>query len=147
MYTLIQGDSRHRSVEQEGKEGVDQTVRSGAADEGQERENTAEEMRDERYPSRNRSARKKLGDYVVCSVDNQTDAALDYCYKTGVNVPSMFEQARDSDDCVQWKRAMDDELEALVDSDTFELIHLPEGRKCIGGRWVYAVKQGPVERK
>ena len=28
-------------------------------------------------------------------------------------------------------------------NDTFELTHLPEGRKVVGGRWVYTVKLGP----
>jgi hypothetical protein len=37
---------------------------------------------------------------------------------------------------------MDDELESLVDNDTFELTSLPEGRKCIAGKCVYAVKHG-----
>jgi hypothetical protein len=72
---------------------------------------------------------------------------IDFCYRVGVYVPNMFEQAKDCGESVQWKRAMDDELESLVDNDTFELTSLPKGRKCIGGKWVYAVKQGTGENE
>ena len=32
-------------------------------------------------------------------------------------------------------------------NDTFELTHLPEGRKVVGGRWVYTVKLGPNDEE
>ena len=63
-----------------------------------------------------------------------SSADLNFCYRVGVHVPSTFEQARNSDESIQWKCAMDDELESIVDNDTFELTSLPEGRKCIGGK-------------
>src|SRR6218665_719778 len=34
-------------------------------------------------------------------------------------------------------------MNSLLNNDTFEICRLPEGRKVIGGRWVYAVKLGP----
>ena len=34
-------------------------------------------------------------------------------------------------------------MDSLLRNDTFELTHLPEGRKVVGGRWVYTVKLGP----
>src|SRR6218665_2298255 len=42
-----------------------------------------------------------------------------------------------------WKRAVSEEMKSLLSIDTFEICRLPEGRKVIGGRWVYAVKLGP----
>jgi hypothetical protein len=98
-----------------------------------------------RYPTRERSKPKWLSDYVEKVTDSTVD--LDFCYKVGVFVPNTFEQAKNCGESVQWKRAMDDELESLVDNDTFELTSLPKGRKCIGGKWVYAVKQGSDENE
>ena len=103
----------------------------------------AQEDESRRYPTRERAKPKWLEEYVAKVTDSSDN--LDFCYRVGVHVPDTFEQARDCDDSVQWKRAMDDELESLVDNDTFELVNLPEGRKCIGGKWVYAVKQGNAE--
>src|SRR6218665_2644476 len=42
-----------------------------------------------------------------------------------------------------WKRAMSEEINSLLNNDTFEICRLPEGRKVIGGRWVYSDKLGP----
>ena len=38
---------------------------------------------------------------------------------------------------------MNDEMTALYDNDTFELVTPPEGRQIVGGKWVFAVKTGP----
>ena len=39
--------------------------------------------------------------------------------------------------------AMEEEIQALQENDAFELTSLPEGRKSVGGRWVYALKLSP----
>lgn len=38
---------------------------------------------------------------------------------------------------------MKDEMEALEDNATYDLVPPPEGRQIMGGKWVYAVKTGP----
>ena len=40
--------------------------------------------------------------------------------------------------------AMEEEIQALQENEEFELTSLPEGRKSMGGRWVYALKQSPI---
>ena len=40
----------------------------------------------------------------------------------------------------EWKKAMDEEMHALLKYDTWEMGPLPEGKKLIGSRWVYAIK-------
>jgi hypothetical protein len=45
-----------------------------------------------------------------------------------------------ADERNQWKRACEDELEALRQRDVFELVELPKGRKTIKNRWVFATK-------
>lgn len=36
---------------------------------------------------------------------------------------------------------MDDEMQSLKENNTFTLTNLPEGKKAVGGRWVYAIKK------
>ena len=38
---------------------------------------------------------------------------------------------------------MIEEMDALNGNDTWNLVHLPTGRKAIGCRWVFAVKVNP----
>lgn len=37
---------------------------------------------------------------------------------------------------------MDEEMQSLEENQTFTLTKLPEGRKTVGGRWVYSIKEG-----
>ncbi|XP_065880880.1 retrovirus-related Pol polyprotein from transposon TNT 1-94 isoform X1 [Euphorbia lathyris] len=39
-----------------------------------------------------------------------------------------------------WRHAMIDEMNALDDNGTWDLVHLPVGKKPVGCRWVFAVK-------
>ena len=50
---------------------------------------------------------------------------------------------------IKWHKAALDEIQALMDNGTFELVQLPPGRKAIGSRWVFKVKKnadGSIER-
>jgi hypothetical protein len=38
---------------------------------------------------------------------------------------------------------MKEELLALQKNKTWELVHLPEGKKAVGCKWVFTVKQTP----
>ncbi|KAK8921057.1 hypothetical protein KSP39_PZI020242 [Platanthera zijinensis] len=49
----------------------------------------------------------------------------------------------------EWKTAMEEELRALDKNKTWQLVSLPPGKRTVGSRWVYTVKQnqdGVVER-
>nr|GEW47173.1 retrovirus-related Pol polyprotein from transposon TNT 1-94 [Tanacetum cinerariifolium] len=49
-----------------------------------------------------------------------------------------------------WCEAMNAEIKALEDNDTWELTTLPKGKKAIGSHWIYKTKlkaDGAVERK
>ncbi|GAA0164926.1 transmembrane signal receptor [Lithospermum erythrorhizon] len=51
--------------------------------------------------------------------------------------PCSFKQAKESQD---WVQAMNNELEALENNETWEVVDLPEGHKPIGCRWAYKIK-------
>lgn len=36
---------------------------------------------------------------------------------------------------------MKDEMKTFKENNTFSLVPLPEGRKTVGGKWVYAIKE------
>jgi hypothetical protein len=40
-----------------------------------------------------------------------------------------------------WKRAMEEEFQALIRNCTFDLVPLPAGRKAVSTRWVYKLKR------
>ncbi|CAH9050716.1 unnamed protein product [Cuscuta europaea] len=41
---------------------------------------------------------------------------------------------------IKWKKAMNDEMEALQKNHTWEWVTLPPGKKTVGCRWIYNVK-------
>ena len=60
--------------------------------------------------------------------------------------PKNFREANSSS---IWKKAMKEELRALDDNKTWEIVRLPSGKKTVGCRWVYKTKyksDGSVER-
>ena len=42
-----------------------------------------------------------------------------------------------------WRSAMIEDMDALNGNGTWNLVHLPTGKKAIGCRWVFAVKVNP----
>ncbi|KAF2347802.1 Ribonuclease H domain [Trinorchestia longiramus] len=63
------------------------------------------------------------------------------------SIPKSYSEAISSPDSVEWQKAMSDEMAALVDNETFELVAKPKERSVIGGRWVYSVKSGGFRQR
>ncbi|KAG2804775.1 hypothetical protein PC113_g24287 [Phytophthora cactorum] len=64
-------------------------------------------------------------------------------------MPTTFKSAMESSDAIKWKEACDSEMESLHKNETWILVPLPKGRKAIGNRWVFRVKEnqaGEIER-
>ncbi|KAL6582070.1 hypothetical protein OROMI_006084 [Orobanche minor] len=60
--------------------------------------------------------------------------------------PSSFAEANEDE---RWRRAMDEEIRAIVKNDTWELMSRPKDQNTIGVKWVFKVKRnsdGDVER-
>lgn len=65
------------------------------------------------------------------------------------NEPRTLKDAEESDEWPKWKRAMDEELDALAKNTTWTLVSRPPNIRPIKNKWVYKVKldpQGNVER-
>ena len=97
-----------------------------------------------RNPARQRKMPKRFDDYVMDQNDNdKVHQNVDYCYKTVLGVPASYYEALKSPEAGKWQTAMEDEMQSLKDNETFEVTQLPENRQKVGGRWVYALKDGP----
>ena len=98
-----------------------------------------------RLPPRVRKMPERYQDYVTddTELDDQVNYSVDYCYKLVVGIPKSFEEAMSGPDAKQWKYAMEDEMKSLKSNDTYSITQIPEGRQSVGGRWVYALKEGP----
>ena len=44
---------------------------------------------------------------------------------------------------IRWKEAMDEEMRALLQNETWEIVELPRDKKIVGCRWVYTLKCKP----
>ena len=57
--------------------------------------------------------------------------------------PKAVYEAKQRDDWDQWHRAMKDEVKALQDNETWNLVRSPSDRDVIPGKWVHKVQLGP----
>jgi Reverse transcriptase (RNA-dependent DNA polymerase)/Integrase core domain len=74
-------------------------------------------------------------------------AQVDTC--VNISEPQTYEEACNSDYAMQWKQAMDEEYNSLIQNDTWSLEQPPAGVKPIPVKWVYKVKKdasGAFER-
>ena len=123
------------------REHVETTV--NANEKMDENAGTAEvEKNAARYPTRTRNKPRYLDQPII---DDNVNRTVDYCFMT-VDIPKCYKQAIKSPEANKWQNAMDAEVSALNDNNTFEhrfeLVPPPKDRLIVGGRWVYAVKIG-----
>lgn len=72
--------------------------------------------------------------------DDQVMTNIDCCYRLMCNVPLTFREAVTSADSKEWVNVMDEEMQMLRENYTFTLTSLSEGKKAVGSRWIYAIK-------
>jgi hypothetical protein len=76
--------------------------------------------------------------YNISPVHGAFIASLDT-----VSIPKCWQVAKDD---MKWKAAMLEELGDLENNKTWELVSLPPGKKVVGCKWVFTVKQNPEGR-
>ena len=81
------------------------------------------------------------------SVDNSfsinditAETCIHHCYKVSVeSTPNNYFEAISSIDKQNWTKAMEEEISSLHENGTYSIVSLPEGKKAIGSRWVFAI--------
>ncbi|RVW48160.1 Retrovirus-related Pol polyprotein from transposon RE2 [Vitis vinifera] len=108
-------------------------------------------------PPRERHPPAKFRDYIAAAVRYPPEKFLSYqnlstshlAYLTAissVHEPKNFHEANSQP---MWRKSMDDELKALEETNTWNIVHLPPGKHVVGCRWVYRFKfnpDGSIER-
>ena len=64
---------------------------------------------------------------------------VEYCYRV-TNIPTTYDEAVDSLEASKWRKAMEDEITALNDNDTYNLVTPPEDRQIVKTDVVLAFK-------
>lgn len=63
--------------------------------------------------------------------------------------PSSYNQAVTCTQKLKWVEAMNEEMNSMLENETWELVELSEGRKAIGSKWTYKIKKdacGKIQR-
>ena len=77
-----------------------------------------------------------MSDYEVTRIDQSEDSLTHFALFSDCD-PTTFESTVIE---TKWRKAMDEEISAIEQNDTWELSDLPKRRKTIGIKWVYKTK-------
>ena len=88
-----------------------------------------------RYPERKRKQTRFYTPGEVITEDKTETAALVY------TEPQTYGEAISSTEGKEWKKAMEEEIEALRENKTWELCALPPGCKPVECKWVFRLKR------
>lgn len=64
----------------------------------------------------------------------------DYVMLADGNEPESYQEAMLHERKSEWTKAMQEEMDSLHENHTFELMHLPKGKKALKNKWVFRVK-------
>ena len=96
-----------------------------------------------RYPVRLRQKPSYLDDYVTGNQIDSVNISVDYCYKIVSGIPVNYDDAVNSNDDCLWRKAMNEEIDSLIESETYDLVPYPKNCNVVEGKWVYEIKSGP----
>ncbi|KAH9706111.1 hypothetical protein KPL70_012113 [Citrus sinensis] len=68
--------------------------------------------------------------------------ALSTAHEINDDEPKTCQEAITSKNRLEWKRAMDEEIESLMKNETWKLIKKPEKKKIVSCKWIYKIKEG-----
>ena len=113
----------HHEVEQQAN------VDSESENEEEQAESICRKLRDRSLLTKP----EKFDDYVTTAE----------AYLTVMNEPECYQEAVNSEDRLQWIKAMNSEMDSLANNQTWELADLPADAKAIPCKWVYRLKTNP----
>ncbi|CAL2265125.1 unnamed protein product [Prunus armeniaca] len=110
-----------------------------------------------RNPMCDRHPPSRLQDYVTYTVKHSITNFVSYhkfsphhaallSVVSSAHDPQSFQDANLQ---AVWRKAMQEELQALDDNNTWSVVKLPKGKKAVGSRWIYKTKfhsDGSIER-
>jgi hypothetical protein len=85
------------------------------------------------------SDNEELG-FTVIDIDPDLESEEFARISAGTD-PHNYKQAMNSPDVLHWKKAMLEEINALLQNGTWEIVRLLEGKKTIGSVLVFKIKQ------
>lgn len=68
-----------------------------------------------------------------CAIIDQEDISME--------VPKTYNEAMTDKNAQKWQEAMKEEYQSLIDNNTWELDDLPDGKKAVKCKWVFATKK------
>jgi len=69
-----------------------------------------------------------------------------YLYFVDVCEPKTIDEALRTPEAEEWKKAANEEMQAIEAMNAWKLVPLPEGKKPVGCKWVFKVKYKPNEQ-
>lgn len=66
---------------------------------------------------------------------------------TEIETPSTYEEALEGENKIEWREAINEEITALNDNKTWEIVKLPANKALVDSKWVFKVKTTPNSDK
>ena len=111
------------------------------------REREQEPVAEHTRPIRDRKQVLRYGVEEQLNIAEEVIASAQCAAET--DEPKTMNQARKRPDAKKWLKAAQDEMDSLLEHDTWSLTKPPLGRKIIGSKWVFKIKHdanGEAER-
>ncbi|CAL8991218.1 unnamed protein product, partial [Prunus brigantina] len=110
-----------------------------------------------RNPTRDRRPPTRLQDYVIYNAKHPITNFVSYhkfsprhaAFLSAVSSTHDPQSFQDATLQAVWRKAMQEELQALDDNNTWSIVELSKGKKAVGSRWIYKTKfhsDGSIER-
>ena len=66
-----------------------------------------------------------------------------YSANTTSKEPTTVREALESNEGEEWRSAMEKEMESIHNSNVWDLVELPTGKRLVGNKWVFKIKLKP----
>jgi hypothetical protein len=67
--------------------------------------------------------------------------SLYYLLLTDSGEPESYEEAMQVDTKKKWEQGMKEEMDSLVNNQTWDLVQFPTGKRALQNKWVYRLKE------